>query len=224
MTAVLTPGAPWLRDPGPRKTGLSRGPETVRGATVQSSDRGPDHSPEAGPRVSASAGLNAPRFWRRWGSALPRLHRGTVDPVAFAAALVLAPIVVGIGGILLVIPPFAVVTGLPAYLLAGAPLFWLTAAEEGRRQLAEAPARVRTRRFALAGLVANLFTPVALALGYDVIGAFDRSVSAGDVATLLLFSAMGCVFAPILGAVFGKLYALLARPPLRTGLPHPTPV
>ncbi|MEM7499694.1 MAG: hypothetical protein AAF371_17110 [Pseudomonadota bacterium] len=131
--------------------------------------------------------------------------RGGVDARAFARALVAAPLIVAVVGLPLVIPLVAMVIGLPAYLLAGGPVFWLTL-----KALHRSGRPVTAKRLAVAGFVANLFTPVVMALVLGVFaGPLLIALNAGDF--LARITLVGAVFAPLLGAVFGSSYARSTR-------------
>ncbi|HHC29396.1 MAG TPA: hypothetical protein ENK80_02380 [Rhodobacterales bacterium] len=126
-----------------------------------------------------------------------RLPARLVDPVAFFTALVLAPLLVAAGFFWVVlIPVFAVPFGVPFYLLPGAPLM--------AHRLRHHPARASD--FAWLGLVANLGTPIIIALA---------ALLGGDTRLLQMFGfffGFGLIFAPAWCAVFALIYRRLERP------------
>jgi len=96
----------------------------------------------------------------------------------------------------LVIPPFAAWWGLPAYLVLGLPLFWLTI-----KNCPEAIARHEYSPFIIAGFVANLATYPFYLVGMESMG-----MRSAEEWALFCFG-FGLVFAPLHGLVFGALYS-----------------
>ncbi|MEM6942610.1 MAG: hypothetical protein AAF416_19210 [Pseudomonadota bacterium] len=119
-----------------------------------------------------------------------------VDLRAFVAAFLATPILIAVLGAVLIIPAFAVLWGLPAYVLAGLPACWIVVARCHRfgRPLGLWP-------FVQASLIANLFTPLCVALNPIAFGGVYY-LHPG----LLWGTAFGLVFAPLMGVVFALLY------------------
>lgn len=124
-----------------------------------------------------------------------RPARYLIDPVAFTAAFVGAPLLVALLGCWLVIPVYAVLFGAPFYILLGAPAFILML----RRQ------EPTGGNLALAGFVANLLGPV-LSIPFFL---HEGQSSPGGIVTFFLI--FGSIFAPIWGAVFALLYRRMRR-------------
>ena len=136
--------------------------------------------------------------------------REPIKPIAFIAALILAPLVFaapffgilllastatsgGGGGLLIfAIPVFAVFFGAIPYLLLGTPAFVLALRK-----------RVST---AIAAFAANA---AAFPLIFAFFAITNRPGSADDMAWFIF--AFGCVFAPIWGGIFGALYRKFTR-------------
>ena len=123
-------------------------------------------------------------------------NRYPVDPVAFFAALVLAPLLVALLGFWLLIPVFAVVLGGLPYLLAGGPLL-----ANGLRY--NEPSFYA---FAGIGLLANMATPFLVFLFYMV---NSQPVDALNAA--VIYFAFGLIFAPLWSGVFAVLYRKFRR-------------
>jgi len=131
--------------------------------------------------IAVSKGL----LWRQTSARIT-----LIDPVAFFVALVSAPLLVGLLGVWLLIPPFAVIFGGPLYLIFVTPALWL-ALQRG----------IKTPgKFALIGFLVMLGL---LALGFVVDAAF--SIFLG-VELLTFYGGFGLIFAPIWSATFAALY------------------
>lgn len=116
------------------------------------------------------------------------------DPVAFVAALVLAPVVVTLVTCLTIIPVFALVIGGPIYLVIGTPtLLWMV----GRY-----PPVFLT--YALAGVL-GIFAVMGL-LGAHHLARPDEG--AGEVMAIVL---CGVVFAPLWAGTFAPIYRRFNR-------------
>ncbi|MEO0428277.1 MAG: hypothetical protein AAF160_12660 [Pseudomonadota bacterium] len=126
-----------------------------------------------------------------------------MNVIAFALTVVATPLMIGIIGIPLVLPPFAAVFGLPVYLMAGVPAFWMLAQRMHRNGQPLKP-----WRFALVGFLTNLFTPAIYALCFSM-----AQMKSGDqiAGALPVFWYLGALFAPLFGAVFGSTYKYCAR-------------
>ncbi len=123
-------------------------------------------------------------------------NRYLVDPVAFFAALVLAPLLVALLGFWLLIPVFAVVLGGLPYLLAGGPLL-----ANGLRY--NEPSFYV---FAGIGLLANLATPFLVFLFYMVNNPLEAALSVA-----VMYFAFGLIFAPLWCGIFAVLYRKFRR-------------
>lgn len=135
----------------------------------------------------------------------PRAERvgPRIDWAAFAVALAATPPVLALGGIFLIVPPLAVVLGLPAYLVCGTPAAavaaWLWHRAGGRGSVLG---------FVLAGLVANLFGPI----GYVTFAALaplftgEAEFFTPGLEELMFLMVPGFVFAPVMGLIFGLIY------------------
>lgn len=116
------------------------------------------------------------------------------DPVAFVAALVLAPVAVTLITCITVIPVFALVVGGPVYLIVGTPtLLWMV----GRY-----PPKFST--YALAGVL-GIFALMGLAGGYHLA---RPDQGASQLLAILLW---GVVFAPLWAGIFAPIYRRLNR-------------
>lgn len=116
------------------------------------------------------------------------------DIVAFALALVLAPIAVTAVSFFLLIPIFALVFGGPVYLVVGSPvLLWMV----GRY-----PPEVF--RFALAG-IGSIIVLMALMGSLHVI---RPDLGADEFFAFLIF---GAIFAPLWAGTFAPLYRRFNR-------------
>ena len=113
-----------------------------------------------------------------------------IDPVAFFGALILAPIIIGLIGVALVIPPVAVFFGAPLYLLFGTPVLWI-ALQKGV---------TTARAFAAIGFALMLTLLVPLALLEHIGEAPFLGLP------LQVLAAFGLIFAPIWCAKFAVLY------------------
>ena len=123
--------------------------------------------------------------------------RYMIDPVAFFAALVLAPLTVtALSFWIVFIPVFALVFGGPAYLILGVPalLWWLGRAEP------------KVGELAVLGFVVNL---VATALVWVFMSIEAPYESEWLPRMYLIF---GSVFAPVWSGVFARMYLSLRRP------------
>lgn len=127
---------------------------------------------------------------------LPRT--GPVDPWRFLVAAAATPLLIGVGGIFLVVPTFAVIWGIWAYLILGLPCFWFAI-----RTFPGAVAQRDVAPFVVAGFIANLGTfPL-----YLLIRSLEGGFRARDADEHALFVALfGTIFAPLHGLVFGWLY------------------
>ncbi len=120
----------------------------------------------------------------------PRLWR-PIDPVAFFAALIAAPLLVTLATFWLLIPIAALVMGGPLYLVVGTPvLLWYL----GRHP--PDPGAV-----ALVAVAANL---AALAIAALLLHATGNRVELEALAWL--YGCFGSLFAALWGAVFAGLY------------------
>ncbi len=131
--------------------------------------------------------------------------REPIKPIAFVAALILAPLVFaapffallllastapsggGAGLFIFAIPVFAVFFGAIPYLLLGTPAFVLAL----------------RKRFSTAG-AAFIANAAAYPVTFAYFAVTDRTGSADGFAGFIF--AFGCVFAPIWGGIFGALY------------------
>ena len=119
-------------------------------------------------------------------------NRHRIDPAAFFAALILAPLLIALLGFWIVlIPVFAVVLGGLPYLIVGGPLL-----ANGLRH--NEPSFYA---FAGIGLLANMATPVLVFLFYMV---NNQPVDALNAA--VIYFAFGLIFAPLWCGVFAVLY------------------
>lgn len=121
-------------------------------------------------------------------------NRYLVDPVAFMAALIGAPLLVTLIGSPLIVPLASLPLGLPVYLAMGTPaLLWMV----GRYQ----PGFKTYALAGLAGQVALMLTLILAALAFP-----ERLPTA-----LPIFAVFGCVFAPLWAGTFGRLYRRFYR-------------
>ncbi len=123
-------------------------------------------------------------------------NRHLIDPVAFIAALVLAPLLVAALGFWLVIPVFAVLMGGLPYLLAGGPLLAC-----GLRY--NEPSFYV---FAGIGLLANTATPFLVFLFY-----IAKETPEAALSLAAMSFGFGLIFAPLWCGVFAVLYRRLRR-------------
>ena len=124
-------------------------------------------------------------------------NRYLIDPVAFFAALVLAPLLIALLGFwLILIPVFAVVMGGLPYLLAGGPLL-----ANGLRY--NEPSFYA---FAGIGLLANMATPVLVFLFY-----IGNSQPEAALNAAIIYFGFGLIFAPLWCGVFAILYRKFRR-------------
>ena len=139
-------------------------------------------------------------------------HR--VPPARFLATLVATPLITGIPAFVVIYPLIlldvaayvaplslivafvaaATVAGAPTYLLFGGPAFYLALRKRG-------PAA----NLVLPALLANLASAPFVLAWYLVFEGADG----GAVLPTLVFVALGCVFAPIWGYLFGVVYRRL---------------
>ncbi|MEO0960469.1 MAG: hypothetical protein AAFY66_18780 [Pseudomonadota bacterium] len=155
---------------------------------------------DPGPRRTKPANLPG----RKKAKPGPHEPYGTrVNTTAFVLSVVATPLLIGIVGIPLIFPPFAAVFGLPVYLIAGVPAFWMLAQRMHRNGLPLKP-----WRFALVGFLTNLFTPAIYALCFSI-----AQMKSGDqiAGALPVFWYLGALFSPLFGAVFGSTYKYCAR-------------
>ena len=103
----------------------------------------------------------------------------------------------GLGKVLLVVPLFAGILSVPAYLLLGVPAFWMII-----KRFPEAVERREVVPFVVAGLIANLGTYPLYFAGFPM---FGGPVAGAERLALLCFG-FGIVFAPLYGLAFGALY------------------
>ena len=120
---------------------------------------------------------------------------GLIDPVAFAAALILAPVVVAVCGFwILFIPVVAVPYGAPFYVTAGALAFALCIMQGGNNPL----------DFALAGFLAVLVSiPLAAVSGLEAV---FHDLDFG------VFLSLGLIHGTAWGYVFGRFYLRFRNP------------
>lgn len=129
---------------------------------------------------------------------LPRT--GEFDRRSFALAAIVTPLAIGLGGIVLIVPAFAALWGLPAYALLGLPLFRLVF-----QHCPNAVAREAVLPFIAAGFIANLGTyPL-----YLVAGTLVELRSAEFWAQFC--AGFGAAFGPIHGLIFAEIYYLASR-------------
>lgn len=130
---------------------------------------------------------------------------GHIDGRAFTIAAIGTPLAIGIVGIPLVLPPFAAVLGLPAYIALGLPVFWLMLRFCPR--IADAWPCLG---FTAAGFLANLGTyPLYLFLSALQSGGLPSSAHSFG---WFVFR-YGLFFAPLHGLVFGLFYRWLRPTP-----------
>ncbi|WP_415921379.1 hypothetical protein [Tateyamaria sp. SN6-1] len=130
--------------------------------------------------------------------------RYALDPVAFAKALILAPLLVaGAGFWIILIPVFAAVFGGPIYLIVGTPVLMVYL------HYAEGSA---------AGAAALAFVTTAVgALGLLAVTSLHDLRPYND--GLIIWILFALAFAPIWGATFGYLYNRWRSPMSRQPLP-----
>ena len=116
------------------------------------------------------------------------------DPVAFVAALVLAPLLVTLVTCITIIPVFALVLGGPVYLIVGTPtLLWMV----GRF-----PPDFST--FAVAGIL-GVFTLFGLTIAFHMARPDE---GAGELLAIFVW---GIIFAPLWAGSFAPIYRRLNR-------------
>ncbi len=131
-------------------------------------------------------------------------ERYALDPVAFAKALILAPLTVAAFGFwVFLIPVFAVVFGGPVYLVLGTPILMIylhfsKGSAKGAGVLAFVTVVVASAFLMLAHLMLDLFR---------------------HPDGLLIWIGCALVIAPIWGMTFGKLYNRWRSPMSRRPLP-----
>ncbi len=119
------------------------------------------------------------------------------DIIAFAFALVLAPVAVTAVSFFLLIPIFALVLGGPVYLMVGTPvLLWMV----GRY-----PPNAKV--YATAGLAAN----IALCLFVVIADKLIPAAREAGIGNLLGSAAFGLFFGPIWAGAFASLYRRFNR-------------
>lgn len=137
---------------------------------------------------------------------------------AFALALIAPPIILGAVGYALyelspveffamvgLITALSPIAGGLSYLIVGAPLFW-RAARRGMRS---------PGGFALIGLLADVIaTPLSAAVGWALFYVSDAGPDASQGAWIgVMIHAVGLIYAPIYGLLFGLVYRRHAPPP-----------
>ena len=133
------------------------------------------------------------------------------DPVAFVAALVLAPVAVTLVTCITIIPVFALILGGPVYLIVGTPtLLWMV----GRY-----PPRFATYAlFAVAG-------HIILCGGALLIASWRPDlIPRPESEVIMLYLIFGAVFAPLWGGLFAKLYNKFNRMADLGPVHRPTPL
>ena len=144
-------------------------------------------------------------------------NHDAVNPLAFALALFLAPLIIGLPsavvvtpyvlldvghpGVILLIPfaivAFASIVGAPTYLLFGGTAFYLALKRRGSEAGLVFPA-----------LLANIASAPAVLVGYLALEGADG----GALLSTLAFVLLGCIFAPIWAWFFASIYrAILKR-------------
>lgn len=121
----------------------------------------------------------------------PSTLRYALDPVAFAFALICAPLLVALLGFwVLGIPVFALFFGVPPYLVFGTPilLFYL-----------------RLRRGTPLGAAKLAFGTVAAGL-VAIVSGLALQGDTFDVDAMMFFGGCALVFGPLWGMTFGYLY------------------
>jgi hypothetical protein len=119
------------------------------------------------------------------------------DPVAFAGALIGAPLLATLMSCFLIVPLFALFFGAPVYLILGTPvLLWMV----GRF----APT---IPRFALAGFIANLLLLLALLAAENWVPA---TIELG-FRDSYVFALFGLLFGPFWAGTFAALYRKFNR-------------
>lgn len=116
-----------------------------------------------------------------------------LDTGNFWFALFVAPLAVGLFGIFLVIPPFAVIFGYLPYLILGTPAFWVVL------KVAKTPFH-RILGLMIAGFAVNFLTAPLYAWYYDA------PLERYEFVTM-----MGMIFAPLWAGVMGYLYTRWSR-------------
>lgn len=127
------------------------------------------------------------------GEAVPHQSgdRYAIDPIAFAFALILAPVLVTILGFwALFIPVFALVLGGPVYLIVGTPVLLIY---------------LHHRPGSAAG--AAVLALAAVVIGMGGIALWDSVLMpVPNIDGLMAFAAFGLIFGPLWGLAFGSLY------------------
>jgi len=119
-------------------------------------------------------------------------NRYLIDPTAFFAALILAPLLVALLGFwIALIPVVAVILGGLPYLLVGGPLL----ANALRKN------KPTFRVFSRVGLLANLATPFLVFLFYMMNNPPEAALNAA-----VIYFGFGLIFAPLWSGVFAVLY------------------
>jgi len=125
-----------------------------------------------------------------------RISRYIVDPVAFALAMVGGPVLVTLVSFWMVgIPVAALILGGPLFLIVGVPvLLW--------HLVRHAP---RVGRISLLALTSFAVLPVFVGVAAGLTGQNQLFVWA------LWYGFFGCIFAPLWGAMTGRIYIRLRR-------------
>jgi hypothetical protein len=129
------------------------------------------------------------------------------NPWAFAGALILAPLTVGLPAVGLIwlatltdsalaglvmfaiFPAAATVLGAPTYLIFGGPALWFA---------------LRTNSStAFTAFIANL-------ISLPAVGAFSILTNGEVLGTMTLYAVLGSIFAPLWGAIFALLYEMFS--------------
>lgn len=132
------------------------------------------------------------------------LERYAIDPVAFATALILAPLVVALLGFwALLIPVFALFFGGPAYLILGTPILLIY---------------LHYHQGSPSGAALLAFGTVVFGL-CSLLAAGALTGNSREVESIANLGAFGLIMAPLWGAAFGRLYNRLRSDASRQPLP-----
>ena len=129
--------------------------------------------------------------------------RYRVPVAAFAASLILTPVILAVLGGVLIVPLFAALMGLPAQILLGGPMAWIVAGRYVTKR-----GRISLGALAAGGFFANalsfpLALPVLIVLGWSPFEALEA---------LIFYCTAGIIFAPLEGVIFGLVYRGLTGP------------